>query len=131
MEMQGWQYGRHFWIQRRPGLRVVAPGMAVHLACMTFNWPWQFASLQLRSYLLTAWGFKHRYTGEDGFEISIPDGQAVELAEALMEHDRLKLAGLGARDSLRLEAGLCLYGEHASQAIALSQHCWQHASSQA
>lgn len=54
-----------------------------------------------------------RYTGEDGFEISVPDNKAVELAEALMEHDRLKLAGLGARDSLRLEAGLCLYGEHA------------------
>lgn len=50
------------------------------------------------------------YTGEDGFEISVPDNKAVELAEALMEHDRLKLAGLGARDSLRLEAGLCLYG---------------------
>lgn len=56
-----------------------------------------------------------RYTGEDGFEISVPDNKAVELAEALMEHDRLKLAGLGARDSLRLEAGLCLYGEHALQ----------------
>ncbi len=52
-----------------------------------------------------------RYTGEDGFEISIPDNKAVEIAEALMESDKLKLAGLGARDSLRLEAGLCLYGE--------------------
>ncbi|KAK9864651.1 hypothetical protein WJX84_008674 [Apatococcus fuscideae] len=50
------------------------------------------------------------YTGEDGFEISIPNEKAVELAEALMENDKLRLAGLGARDSLRLEAGLCLYG---------------------
>ena len=57
------------------------------------------------------WQAVSRYTGEDGFEISIPNEKAVELAEALMENDKLRLAGLGARDSLRLEAGLCLYGE--------------------
>jgi aminomethyltransferase len=50
------------------------------------------------------------YTGEDGFEISVPAEQAQALAEALLEsHDVLPI-GLGARDSLRLEAGLCLYG---------------------
>jgi aminomethyltransferase len=50
------------------------------------------------------------YTGEDGFEISVPAEGAVALAEALLAQPEVKPAGLGARDTLRLEAGLCLYG---------------------
>jgi aminomethyltransferase len=50
------------------------------------------------------------YTGEDGFEISVPAGQAVQLARALLAQPEVKPIGLGARDTLRLEAGLCLYG---------------------
>jgi aminomethyltransferase len=50
------------------------------------------------------------YTGEDGFEISVPAEQAVSLARALLAQAEVKPAGLGARDTLRLEAGLCLYG---------------------
>jgi aminomethyltransferase len=50
------------------------------------------------------------YTGEDGYEISVPAGKAVELAEALLANPDVHPIGLGARDSLRLEAGLCLYG---------------------
>ena len=50
------------------------------------------------------------YTGEDGFEISVAAGDAERLARLLLEHPRVPLAGLGARDSLRLEAGLCLSG---------------------
>lgn len=50
------------------------------------------------------------YTGEDGFEISLPNVNAVEITRAFLEHPDLEFAGLGARDSLRLEAGLCLYG---------------------
>ena len=50
------------------------------------------------------------YTGEDGYEISVPADAAVALAEALLADDRVHPIGLGARDSLRLESGLCLYG---------------------
>ena len=50
------------------------------------------------------------YTGEDGFEISVHQDQAVALAQALLVQPEVKPAGLGARDTLRLEAGLCLYG---------------------
>ncbi|MEM8771897.1 MAG: glycine cleavage system aminomethyltransferase GcvT [Pseudomonadota bacterium] len=50
------------------------------------------------------------YTGEDGFEISVENKDAEKLARALLHHDDVEPIGLGARDSLRLEAGLCLYG---------------------
>ena len=50
------------------------------------------------------------YTGEDGFEISIPADRAEALADLLLQQPEVAPAGLGARDSLRLEAGLCLYG---------------------
>ena len=50
------------------------------------------------------------YTGEDGFEISVPGGRAEALARALLAQPEVKPVGLGARNSLRLEAGLCLYG---------------------
>lgn len=50
------------------------------------------------------------YTGEDGFEISLPDSSAREVVAALLDHPDVGPAGLGARDTLRLEAGLCLYG---------------------
>lgn len=50
------------------------------------------------------------YTGEDGFELSIPNNQAERFANILLNHDDVEPIGLGARDSLRLEAGLCLYG---------------------
>ncbi|MGB0959587.1 MAG: glycine cleavage system aminomethyltransferase GcvT [Halocynthiibacter sp.] len=50
------------------------------------------------------------YTGEDGYEISIPQDDAIRITKLFLEHDDLEPAGLGARDSLRLEAGLCLYG---------------------
>ncbi len=50
------------------------------------------------------------YTGEDGFEISLPAEAAEDLAKALLADESVLPIGLGARDSLRLEAGLCLYG---------------------
>ena len=50
------------------------------------------------------------YTGEDGFEISVPAAQCEAVARQLLAFEQVELIGLGARDSLRLEAGLCLYG---------------------
>ena len=50
------------------------------------------------------------YTGEDGFEIAIPAGHCESIASRLIENQTVNPTGLGARDSLRLEAGLCLYG---------------------
>lgn len=56
------------------------------------------------------WVSRCGYTGEDGFEISVAGDRAEALARGLLEDARVGPAGLGARDSLRLEAGLCLYG---------------------
>lgn len=66
--------------------------------------------------LQTAWQGQHLYisrsgyTGEDGFEISVPAPHAESFAQLLLQNPACALIGLGARDSLRLEAGLCLYG---------------------
>lgn len=59
------------------------------------------------------------YTGEDGFEISIPESETVAVTQAIMDggKDKIALAGLGARDSLRLEAGMCLYGHDLDETI--------------
>jgi aminomethyltransferase len=59
------------------------------------------------------------YTGEDGVEISVPSDKIVKVITALLESkvDKVQLAGLGARDSLRLEAGLCLYGNDMDENI--------------
>jgi aminomethyltransferase len=57
------------------------------------------------------------YTGEDGFEISLPNEALVEFADALCAMEEVKPIGLGARDSLRLEAGLPLYGHDLDEGI--------------
>jgi len=62
---------------------------------------WEGAALQIS---------RSGYTGEDGFEISLPAEHAEALAQRLLEHADVAPIGLGARDSLRLEAGMCLYG---------------------
>ncbi|CUH41247.1 Aminomethyltransferase [Ruegeria atlantica] len=58
------------------------------------------------------------YTGEDGYEISIPEDKAIEVSKAFLAHEDCEAAGLGARDSLRLEAGLCLYGNDIDQSTS-------------
>ena len=65
-----------------------------------------------------AWVSRSGYTGEDGYEISVPEGAAVALAEALLAQDTVEPIGLGARDSLRLEAGLCLYGHELDTTVS-------------
>ena len=57
------------------------------------------------------------YTGEDGFEISVAADQVVFLTEQLLRQESVALTGLGARDSLRMEAGLCLYGQDMDSTI--------------
>ncbi|WP_192034312.1 glycine cleavage system aminomethyltransferase GcvT [Halomonas sp. YLGW01] len=59
---------------------------------------------------IPVWISRAGYTGEDGFEISVPAEQSEALARRLLAEDEVEAIGLGARDSLRLEAGLCLYG---------------------
>lgn len=59
---------------------------------------------------VAAWVSRSGYTGEDGYEISVPADAAGDLAELLTGDERVAPIGLGARDTLRLEAGLCLYG---------------------
>lgn len=88
-----------------PAAVKVLERLAPEVAKMTFM---QFQPVQL----LGADCFVSRsgYTGEDGFEISVPADQAEALARRLLAEPEVAPIGLGARDSLRLEAGLCLYG---------------------
>jgi len=67
-----------------------------------------FATLTLDG--VEVWASRSGYTGEDGFELSVPEAQAEALVRRLLEIEGVEPIGLGARDSLRLEAGLCLYG---------------------
>ncbi len=60
---------------------------------------------------VACWASRSGYTGEDGFEISVPVAEAESVARALLGHEAVAPIGLGARDSLRLEAGLCLFGQ--------------------
>ncbi|MDA9207775.1 glycine cleavage system aminomethyltransferase GcvT [Octadecabacter sp.] len=89
-----------------PAAEGVLAAMDPKAADMTFL---DVADLTLNG--VTCWVSRSGYTGEDGYEISVPADAAVDLARALLAHDDVEPIGLGARDSLRLEAGLCLYGQ--------------------
>lgn len=67
------------------------------------------------------WVSRSGYTGEDGFELSVPGGAAAGFAQELLAMDQVAPAGLGARDSLRLEAGMPLYGHELDQTITPAQ----------
>ena len=79
----------------------LVPGIAAMRFMDVAAVDWQGAEL---------WISRSGYTGEDGFEISVPAGRSVDLARALLAEPEVAPIGLGARDSLRLEAGLPLYG---------------------
>lgn len=88
-----------------PAAVTVLQRLAPQVASMTFM---QFAAVQLLG--VDCYVSRSGYTGEDGFEISVPAEHAEALARRLLQEPEVAAIGLGARDSLRLEAGLCLYG---------------------
>ncbi|MBK4214351.1 glycine cleavage system aminomethyltransferase GcvT [Paracoccus caeni] len=67
------------------------------------------------------WLSRSGYTGEDGYEISIPNARLTEFAQALLAHPDVAPIGLGARDSLRLEAGMPLYGHDMDTGVTPAQ----------
>ena len=83
-------------------LASLVPGVAAMRFMDVATVEWQGAEL---------WVSRSGYTGEDGFEISVPEDRAEALARELLAQPGVAPIGLGARDSLRLEAGLCLYGQ--------------------
>jgi aminomethyltransferase len=82
-------------------LEKIAPGASKQTFMTMATYRWNGATL-----IVSRCG----YTGEDGFEVSVPDEEATTLAKTMLAHPDVAPIGLGARDSLRLEAGLCLYG---------------------
>jgi aminomethyltransferase len=88
-----------------PKAAAVMARLAPELAKLTF-----MSGAAARIAGIDCFATRSGYTGEDGFEISVADRDAVALAGALLAETEVRPAGLGARDTLRLEAGLCLYG---------------------
>ncbi|MFT7288906.1 MAG: aminomethyltransferase [Halieaceae bacterium] len=95
-----------------PGAREVLVGLIPQTAELTFLQGGHFR-LDAMDLYITCSG----YTGEDGFELSVGAQHTEALARRLLSHPRAAPVGLGARDSLRLEAGLCLYGHELSPTI--------------
>ncbi|WP_101759185.1 glycine cleavage system aminomethyltransferase GcvT [Oceanicoccus sp. KOV_DT_Chl] len=77
-----------------------------------------FANINLNGEAINCFITCSGYTGEDGYEISVPAAHATTLAEKLLAFDAVEAIGLGARDSLRLEVGLCLYGHDMNETIS-------------
>lgn len=88
-----------------PEAGAVIAGMDARADAMAFM---DVADLTLAG--IDVWASRSGYTGEDGFEISVPAEHAATLVRELLADARVEAIGLGARNSLRLEAGLCLYG---------------------
>lgn len=82
-------------------LAALVPGAAAMRFMDVAVLPWKGVEL---------WVSRSGYTGEDGFEVSVPEGEAEAFARAVLARPGVAWIGLGARDSLRLEAGLCLHG---------------------
>lgn len=97
--------GRALLALQGPAAQTALARLAPEVADMTFM---DVATVQLSG--AQCWVSRSGYTGEDGYEISVPDRQAETLARHLLDMNEVQAIGLGARDSMRLEAGLCLYG---------------------
>lgn len=93
-------------------LAALVPGAAAMRFMDAADFDWQGAAL---------WVSRSGYTGEDGFEISVPAGRAEDFARALLDRPGVAPIGLGARDSLRLEAGLPLYGHDMDAGVTPAQ----------
>ncbi|MFK4231310.1 glycine cleavage system aminomethyltransferase GcvT [Pseudomonas guariconensis] len=93
-----------------PAAATVLARLAPEVKAMTFM---QFARVRLLG--VDCYVSRSGYTGEDGYEISVPTQDALMLARSLLAEPEVEAIGLGARDSLRLEAGLCLYGHDMAQ----------------
>ena len=92
--------------QAEAALGALVPGVTAMRFMDVAILPWRGADL---------WISRSGYTGEDGYEISVPQGVAVDFARTLLAQPGAAPVGLGARDSLRLEAGMCLYGHDIDQ----------------
>ncbi len=75
--------------------------------------------VELTSAFGSLWISRSGYTGEDGFEISLPDDGVEGFVRQLLDDDEARMIGLGARDTLRLEAGLCLYGNDLTRSTTI------------
>jgi aminomethyltransferase len=104
--------GRALLALQGPGAREVMRGLCPEAAELVFM-QGLAAELDGTPVYITCSG----YTGEDGFEISVPGERAESLARRLLSEEVVLPIGLGARDSLRLEAGLCLYGHELAEDI--------------
>lgn len=109
-EMEGWALLALQGPKAEEAAAAVAPDSVIGLRFMQGAW-FDFEGAHCRA-------ARAGYTGEDGFEFSIPAAKAAAFAEKLTASGLVKPAGLGARDSLRLEAGLCLYGNELTEEIS-------------
>lgn len=91
----------------------VLNALGADVSAMTFM---QGASIDVGR--VHCWATRSGYTGEDGFELSVASNNAEDLANKLLSHKDVEAIGLGARDSLRLESGLCLYGHELSEDLS-------------
>lgn len=97
-----------------PGAAAVMRVIGPEAAALTFMRAAQIELPGIGAVMITRGG----YTGEDGFEIALPNAKAEKFMDALLAQPGVQPAGLGARDTLRLEAGLCLYGHELDETIS-------------
>ena len=105
--------GRALLALQGPLARTVIGRLSADAAALVFMTGCQVDALDTSIYITCS-----GYTGEDGFELSIPNDKAATFAEWLLAQPEVAPIGLGARDSLRLEAGLCLYGHELTPEIS-------------